>query len=154
MTHRKEHHVKNQRIRWGWCMIGVIVAVALAGCNNGRSPIEGAVTFDGKPVEEGVISLEPTDGQGPTTGGKIVDGKYELIGDAAPLPGKKLVRISAMRKTGRQIPRQFAPPGTMIDETVTFIPGIYNTESTLTCEISRDGAKQINFNLKSPMKTR
>jgi hypothetical protein len=149
MTHRKEHHVKNQRIRWGGCMIGVILAVVLAGCNNGRTPIEGAVTFDGKAVEEGVISMEPSDGQGPTTGGKIVDGRYELTGDAAPQPGKKTVRIFAARKTGRKIPAQFAPPGTMTDQRKSYIPSIYNTQSTLTCEVSRDGAKQIDFALKS-----
>ena len=68
----------------------VLIALAfLTGCGSGHFPVTGEVTLDDKPVEQGTISFEPTDRQGPTTGGKIVGGKYQLEGDAAPLPGKK-----------------------------------------------------------------
>ena len=68
----------------------VLMALALlTGCGTKRFPVTGDVSFDGKPVEEGTISFEPSDGNGPTTGGKIIGGKYEFTGDAAPLSGKK-----------------------------------------------------------------
>ena len=89
----------NRRSCW------IIMAFALlAGCGSDRIPVGGAVTFDGKPVAEGSISFEPADGQGPSTGGRIVAGRYDLTGEAAPLPGKKLVRVSAARKPAAKFP--------------------------------------------------
>jgi hypothetical protein len=132
-------------------LAAILVAAAVlancTGCGNGRSPVGGKVTFDGKPVEQGAIVLEPADGHGPTTGGTILDGKYELAGKAAPLPGKKKVRITATRKTGRKV-ASGPLRNTMVDEIESYIPEIYNIDSTLTCEVSPDGSKTINFDLK------
>lgn len=131
--------------------IAALVVLALgAGCGRERFPVRGTVTFDGKPVEEGTISLEPADGQGPTTGGRIVDGKYELLGAAAPKAGKKIVRIFAARKTGRQVEVPAVDTPTMVDELERYIPEIYNTQSTLSCEVSSQGTNRIDFHLKSP----
>ena len=128
----------------------VLALLLCVGCGNGRYPITGEVTFDGKPVEVGTIVFEPADGQGPTTGGKIKDGKYALADNAAPLPGKKKVRISAARKTGRRIPAgPPAPPDMMVEETIRYIPRTYNERTTLFCDVSSDGSRQIDFNLKS-----
>ena len=129
--------------------VAILLLSLLTGCGSGRSPVAGEITFDGKPVQEGTIVFEPTDRQGPATGGKIVDGKYALTGKAAPLPGKKTVRISAVQKTGRKMESRFATPKNMIDEVELYIPKIYNTNSTLTCEVSPDGSKTINFDLKT-----
>ena len=131
----------------------LIITLFMVGCGSNRFPVAGEVTFDGKPVEQGTISLEPVDRQGPTTGGKITDGKYRLEGDAAPLPGKKTVRISAARKTGRKIPAgSFAKKGEMVEEIERYIPDVYNKKTTLTCEIADRGTNQIDFHLKSQLK--
>jgi len=64
-------------------------------------------------------------------------------------PGKKIVRITATRSTGKKI--EAGPPepaGTMVDEIVSFIPEIYNQKSTLTVEIAA-GEATHNFELKS-----
>lgn len=133
---------------------GIVVLAALllfTGCDQKRISIHGLVNFDDKPVGEGSISLEPADGQGPTTGGKIVDGKYELTGDAAPLPGKMKVRIMGMRKTGRKVQGASLASTTpiVIDEVEHYIPSIYNKQTTLVCDVSREGPRQIDFKLKS-----
>lgn len=125
--------------------------LACGGCGDGRCPTAGKVTFNEAVVDEGIISLEPADGNGPAVGGKITGGEYRLTGEAAPLPGKKLVRISASRKTGRRIPASPPMPrGTMVEEIDRYIPDTYNTRSKLTCDISPDGPRQIDFNLKAP----
>jgi hypothetical protein len=36
-----------------------------------------------------------------------------------------------------------------VDEVESYIPAIYNTESTLACEVVAGGSSQIDFNLKS-----
>src|SRR5207253_1220870 len=85
-----------------------VVLLACCGCSDGKVIVRGTVTVDGQPIDEGMISLEPADGQGPTTGGIIKEGKYELNGKAAVAPGEKIVRISGVRKTGRMI--EAGPP--------------------------------------------
>ena len=131
------------------CLLAAITVAAICpGCSDGRLPIQGEVTIDGKPIEEGTISLEPADGKGPTTGGKIVAGKYQLSGGAAPLPGKKIVRIFGVRKTGRRVHDGFS--GVMVDEIKPCTPDVYNARTTLSCEVAADGPKQIDFHLKSP----
>lgn len=133
------------------CLLAAIAVAAICpGCDRGRFPIQGEVSFNGKPVEEGTISFEPADGKGPTTGGTIAAGKYQLAGDAAPVPGKKLVRISGVRKTGRKVCDGFSATGAMVDEIERYVPDIYNTRSTLSCEIADNGSPQIDFHLKSP----
>src|SRR6266403_2283501 len=86
----------------------LVVLVVFSGCGDGKVVVRGAVKVDGEPIEEGSISLEPADGQGPTTGGIIKGGKYELIGNAAVAPGHKIVRIVGLRKTGKMI--EAGPP--------------------------------------------
>jgi len=130
------------------CVIPCCILLFLAGCGSGRFPVAGEVTYDGKPVAEGTISFEPADGKGPTTGGKISGGKYEFKGNAAPLPGKKTVRIYAARKTGRQVEVKHSKPKQLVDEIERYIPDVYNTKTTLTCEVADRETNKINFHLK------
>lgn len=128
-------------------MNGIMVLLLLAaGCGRSAS-IEGKVTFDGQPVENGTIAFEPADGQGATIGGGIEGGRYAVSGQSG---GKKVVRIRASRKTGRQIETgPPAPPGTMVDEVESYIPAIYNSQSTLTCEVAAGGVSRHDFELTS-----
>src|SRR5882672_87624 len=97
--------------------------VLITGCGDGRVRVSGTVLFEGKPVEEGIIAFVPADGKGPTTGGPISDGRYDLTGDARATVGEKIVRIVGSRKTGRKVPAGGpAPAGTVIEERIQCIP--------------------------------
>jgi hypothetical protein len=124
-------------------------ALTVSGCGNAKVPINGSVLFGGQPIDEGMITFEPADGKGPTTGGLIAEGKYELEGEAGALPGPKIVRIVALRKTGRMIPAGSpAPPGTMVAEVIQCVPGRYNDQSTLRVQITPGKANTHDFDLK------
>jgi hypothetical protein len=129
-------------------------AVILAtGCGDGRVRVSGTVRFEGAPVEEGIISFEPVDGKGPTTGGSITDGRYDLTGDARATEGEKIVRIVGSRKTGRKVPAGGpAPAGTMIEERVQCIPRQYNDQSTLKVRITPGRDNTHNFDLPTSAK--
>ncbi|MCS7306377.1 MAG: hypothetical protein NZ602_14875 [Thermoguttaceae bacterium] len=118
---------------WLW-LVGLAL---LSGCGSSLVVVEGQVTWDGKPVEEGNIVFEPADGQGPTAGGKIQNGQYRLAGPSAVQPGDKIVRITGTRKTGRKVEAgpPVAPPGTLVEEIESYIPAQYNSQSKLRCTI-------------------
>ena len=129
----------------------VLIAAALPiclGCSSNETTIEGDVTYDGQPVERGSITFEPTSGEGPSAGGAIQNGRYAI--DAAGVtPGEMIVRISAIRSTGKKIaagPPE--PPGTMVDEVRPYIPAAYNEHSTLKAQVTA-GKVSRDFALKS-----
>ena len=130
------------------CATGLVVVwmCICVGCG-GLVAVEGNVTFDGQPVEEGSIAFESTDGVGPTAGGKIQNGKYTLTEEAGVMPGKKTVRIMGVRKTGEQVFDGMV--NKMVDVVEKYIPAIYNQESTLTCEVVAGSVNRHNFDLKS-----
>jgi len=136
-------------IRWEWGLILVALA-AFSGCGDGKVVVRGAVKVDGQPIEEGSISLEPADGQGPTTGGIIKEGKYELTGNAAVAPGHKIVRIVGLRKTGKMVEAgPPAPKGTLIPQMEQCVPSHYNDQSQLRVDVTPGKPNTHDFAIKS-----
>lgn len=128
-------------------ILAACAGVAVPGCGPGGSPVRGAVSFDGAPVDKGTISFVPADGKGPTFGGLIEAGRYAVV---APTPGAKVVRVSAVRPTGRKLPPDPLVGETVpVDEIAPYIPEQYNDRSTLTCDVVA-GPNSFDFHLKSP----
>ncbi len=127
----------------------IAFSVALAGCGSSNlASVRGTVTLDGTALEQGSIVFEPANGTGPVTGGTIQNGEYLLTGESAAVPGKKIVRISASRATGRKIEAgPPSPPGTLVDE-VLFVPASYNDKSMLSVQLEA-GEAIHNFALRS-----
>jgi len=134
-----------------WVMgLACSALLAICGCSDGKVIVRGVVTVDGQPIDEGMISLEPVDGQGPTTGGVIKDGKYELTGPAAVIPGEKIVRIAGVRKTGKMIEAgPPAPKGTLIPQMMQCVPSQYNDKSQLHVDVTAGKANTHDFKLDS-----
>jgi len=123
-------------------------AILVTGCGDGRVRVSGTVVYEGKPLEQGIISFEPADGVGPTTGGLITDGEYDLTGNARSTTGEKIVRIVGSRKSGRKLPAPPpSPPGTMIDEMIQCIPKQYNEKSLLKAQITPGNDNTHDFEL-------
>ena len=137
-----------------WCAIGLfVIGIGIcAGCggSGGRVGVAGNVTLDGKPIEDGSIVFESADRSGPSAGGKIQQGAYSLADDSGVMPGKKTVRIFAMRKTGKQVAGGVASDmSQMVDEIEQYVPAIYNEKSTLTCEVVAGDDNRHDFELES-----
>ncbi len=139
-------------MRWNWARASLSLACGaalLVGCDDGKVEIRGLVQYEEKPLEEGMITFEPADGKGPSTGEMIANGKYELTGDKRAMPGDKIVRIVGMRATGRKVPAGSpSPPGTMIDEVIQCIPANYNDQTTLNITVTPGKANTHDFDLK------
>lgn len=77
----------------------VPVLLASLGCA-GDDTIQwsGEVTFEGEPVESGIVRFESVDGSVPTTGSAITEGKYSVD----LVPGEYHVDVSGMQTVGTE----------------------------------------------------
>ncbi|WP_254511029.1 hypothetical protein [Anatilimnocola floriformis] len=105
--------------------------------------VTGDVTLDGQPLAEGNIRFEPSNGDDPTAGDKIHDGKFKL--DVAV--GKAKVRITASKVIGQE-PVYPGSNSMMRDKVVELIPRKYNAETTLELDVQKN-APLAKFDLLS-----
>ncbi|WP_165071329.1 hypothetical protein [Paludisphaera rhizosphaerae] len=75
-----------------------ILVLAFTGCGGdeefAREAVEGTISFDGKPMEGGVVAFVPTEGAGPGAGGEIEAGRFSIAGSEGPTPGPHLVTVT------------------------------------------------------------
>src|SRR3954452_8156084 len=113
----------------GWLAIGLLALTVFAGCGNNRAALEGTVELDGLPLKDGEITFTPQPGSnGPTAGGRILNGKFIVAPKMGVQPGMFRVEILATQKTGRTVT---TPWGAAADEIISVIPSRYNTNSEL-----------------------
>jgi len=126
-------------------LIGLAVPL---GCSSGdglnRASVRGEVKVDGNPLEEGSINFFPAgDAEGPSAGGVISKGEYEIPQDLGPVVGKYRVEIHGVQKTGRTVPNYMAP-GTTMPEVMEVLPADVNVKSKLVRDVAA-GANVIDF---------
>ena len=131
-----------------------ILLVALTGCSSGPKPMRvwGNVTFEGKPLPEGTITFTPiAPHTGPSTGGSITEGRYEVPEKVGPLSGGQYrVEITATRSSGRQVVNTIGFGGGMITVPEMYIPTVYNAASKLQVTISQKADEnQFDFELRA-----
>ncbi|MDR2755715.1 MAG: hypothetical protein LBC20_08425 [Planctomycetaceae bacterium] len=117
----------------------IISFLAFVGCGQKTLTISGNVSFDGAPLNDGGIVLVPIDNPQTEFKEKIINGKYKIL-IPAEATGKMIVRIYAMRQEKKQLKTlsedslKLNPSAGMVS--IMYIPKQYNTESTLTAEVS------------------
>ena len=147
----------NHRSKWicaSFLVTGLVLSTT-SGCGNSPSVVSGSVTYNGEPVGNGHIVMQPVDGKGASCGGEIKDGKFSV----ETTPGKKLVQIIAVKKInfGRPSPqeqarllREAAARGdhSGILERADAIPP--NAQGNNVEVEVKSGSQTLDFNLKSP----
>src|SRR5436190_2161724 len=114
----------------------LLLVVFLTGCNQGppKGTVKGTVTLDGQPVDGGVITFVPSDGNSQPEAVPINAGEYSVT---MPL-GEKRVEI------------YWAPSGGQVGDTATQgreqivqrVPAKYNAQSTLTHTVVKGEARK------------
>ena len=143
------------------CLIFTLFALFLGGCG-GESvkqfdnlvPVDGTVSFNGKPLDHGTVSFFPKAKGGQPAIGKISDGKFTMVTTvSAPgvVIGKYKVRIESV-DGAVEMPSATAPPpkpGEKRPGPKSLIPEKYNDLATsgLTVDVF-DGMDSIEWELK------
>jgi hypothetical protein len=132
--------------------ISVVLALAIpllvSGCSSepegpAMFKVVGAVSFDGAPVADGRIQFRKADGDQKAFSGEIKDGKYSLEAEA----GKMAVEITASRPSGKFDNSNPDDPPQPIGE--MYIPAKYNTETTLSAEVTPAAENNFPFDIVS-----
>lgn len=122
------------------------VSIALSGCAEKTTEVQvtGAVSINGNPIPNGMISFVDKAGTAPTGGGVIQDGKYTAFIE----PGPKTVLVLGNEVAGEEPLYQGVADSPMRPIYRTLTPAKYNAAhlSDLTADITgpQDG---LNFEL-------
>ena len=130
----------------------IVIFLALSGCGGDSGPdrviLTGTVSYQGQPIEKGVIRFIPSAGtKGPTSGAVIIDGAYEAKARGGVPVGTQRVEIRANRPTGEPKPKDKQHLDIFPDPQEQYLPKRYNDESELTLEV-KAGEKTHNFDLE------
>lgn len=139
--------------QYGVCCAILLGVGGIAGCSSGsgevpRAIVHGKVTYQGKPVETGIITFIP----GPNVSGSSVqlvihDGQYDSHSDPVDsrgvVVGENQIQILATRKTGKQVQN---PNNELEDEVIQYIPEKYNTATELQRDV-QSGNNEFDFEL-------
>lgn len=106
------------RFSGGFCLAMFLIVIG-AGCGDTtdgpkRYALSGTVTYDGKPVPKGFITLEPNSEQGnsgPGGGADIVNGKYDTKAAMGIVGGPYKVRITGTDGMPTSIEGEELPDG-------------------------------------------
>lgn len=132
-----------------WSTVCVLLAGTILGCGSGAScSLSGQVSFEGQPIPDGNIRLNPIEGTpGPGGSAKIVNGAYEIAEGEGMLAGKHQVLISAARATGRMIRVENLDTGASEREEIEqYIPERYNRATELVLDLE-PGENTENYDL-------
>jgi hypothetical protein len=130
----------------GWLPMLVCLA-AMIGCGprDDRQPVSGTISWQGKPLAKGVITLYPK-GPGSTVGCDIFDGKFSIDLHKGATPGAYRVQVVAFRPTGKtefDIERN-----ARVDVEEQYLPSRFNTASKLEAEIKSGVKNELAFDLE------
>jgi hypothetical protein len=146
----------------GLLRVLAVTALVPLGCGGAdddlpREPISGTVTFDGKPLKNGLIHFVPTtQKEAIASGGIITDGQFKVIEKEGPVPGKYSVMIFARDENPQPQPGPDPAVNEMPGEikaprpksNVGLIPLRYNLNTELSAEVKPDGPNAFAFVLE------
>ncbi|CAN5452993.1 hypothetical protein BH11PLA2_BH11PLA2_27620 [soil metagenome] len=133
-----------------------IIAIAFTGCDSAPrfAAVSGRITLDGKPVANAIVMFQPIPPAGKavaaaagSNGKTNANGEFTLrgtAGEAGAWVGKHTVMIEL---GGDDTSSEVRPRGGKPQ--VSLIPGKYNTQTTLTFEVPKEGTTTANFELDS-----
>jgi hypothetical protein len=131
--------------------IALITVLFLIGCGTSPSQVavQGTVTYDGDPVQNGQVAFEPR-GEGKMQFGIVSNGNYSIPTEFGLVPGEYLVRITASRPTGKMAEADaFVRAADSLEINEQFIPAKYNTNSDLVVTIEPVAEATHDFSLSS-----
>ncbi len=126
-------------------LLGSALFILTAGCSDSRiARVSGTIRVDGQLVDKGSIAFIPADGQGPTAGSEIKEGKYNAPKVAV---GLMKVEIRSAKVTGEK--KLYEGPNSPTRKTFTeALPDKYHNNTVLRFEV-QPGKNEKDWDLST-----
>jgi hypothetical protein len=132
----------------GWAGCGLLLLAGCGGDPNGPRAVSGTVRFKGEPLDQGRIHFAPVE-KGPTeSGATIENGRYQIPKTSGLVPGTYKVSIFSYDRRGAKVASEEIPGDPGNTQFKERIPAKYNAKTTLTAEVTRDGANVFDFTIE------
>jgi len=116
------------------------------GSDSGLVTITGKAPFDGKPIQDGSISLQPTDPTAGVAGGGVIENGYY---SAESSRGEMAVQIYATHVVIKKNPTQEEIERGLVENKEPLpIPAVYNRQSKLRIDVSPEN-DSFDFDLNT-----
>ena len=122
-----------------WLLVGLICGCGASG--PALYPVQGTITLDGAPLENGLVRFSPTKGEAPAAG-EIKGGRYSLN----VASGEARVEITSTKVTGKRKAYN-TPDSPLVEITKEAVPEKYNAKSELKHTVTA-GPNTKDFELK------
>ena len=109
------------------CLLIAALSCFCVGCGgDGLIAVSGTISWNGEPIEKGMINFYPADPSQRPHGSPITDGKFQF----RTSPGEKRVEVFADRPVGEP------DPVMKVQRREQYIPTRYNEQTELTANVS------------------
>lgn len=129
-------------MRFGFVSIACF-ALALSGCGDGSSTVDGELLLDGTPVKEASVTFLKTGDGAMREGAVVKDGKFSM----KLKPGDYRVEVTGRKVTGTRKQKDFDGKMEEVELTGELFPERYNVKSELK-ETVKAGGNRIKLDLK------
>lgn len=123
----------------------IVLPLIVLGCSKGRpmGDVQGRVSINGQPLEQGSVRFIPINGDTATAGGDVRDGNFHVEVPVA----KQRVEFSA-----NVVDREKTPPNATAEQIVMkkLVPDRYNAHSELTLDVVSGVNRPPEFKLTNP----
>lgn len=135
----------------------VTVGLATLGCYGGdglpRQPIAGAVTLDGRPLHDGMITFYPAarmlEGDLTVAGAMIKNGRFSIPRKYGLIPGTFKIGVHSGDTNGDRGREESDPDRDSNVVSRELVPEKYNSDTTLEVEITDHAVKEMKIELES-----
>lgn len=76
-------------------LIALSLVATTVGCGSPTANVQGKVSYEGSPIQKGMVTFTPADGKGTVVGCNIENGQYSAKGVT---PGKNIVTVAATKQ--------------------------------------------------------
>lgn len=125
-------YLRTTTTRLGLGYLALLVLVSGCGRQDGLVDVRGIITYDGKAVEDGIISFVPEDGLAATAEAVISDGHYA----AHMTTGRRRVEIKGFKVVGQRQLGGEGMGGPLVNVRQQVLPERFNANTTLSCDVT------------------
>ncbi|MDR1289885.1 MAG: hypothetical protein LBK06_01640 [Planctomycetaceae bacterium] len=144
-----------------YIVLSVCFLLTISGCGGNKNPdgrvdVTGTISLNGKLMDEiaGVVVFDSVNGE-PTNSGSapILKGRFHMTGNAAPKPGKFIVRITGLDYYDKRTNARRTAETTGSDEMIMqVIPNEFNVNSNIEFEVVKGKRNIFNYNVITDFK--